>query len=236
MTSYGEQISKSIKDIFSNFIGDISVKFNINKTELERMFYSEVETKKDISQDESKEEEDRNKKKYKKSISNKSKKELISLCEEINLDTVGKKDDLINRLIKQWKKENKLSKNPELFKFKNEDKSEYTDSEKRNTTIETHSIKTMITKVVIMMNDYGNYVHNPTGLVFDKSSECVVGKQEENGDITDLTEDDLELCKQYKFKYNQPIFIEENEEDELVEYEEEENEDEELVEYEEEEN
>jgi hypothetical protein len=44
-------------------------------------------------------------------------------------------------------------------------------------------------------NKFGNYCHEETGFVFDPRTERVLGKQTENGDIKQLTADDLKLCQ-----------------------------------------
>jgi len=60
--------------------------------------------------------------------------------------------------------------------------------------------------ITIQKNNYGNYVHEQTELVFDSLSKCVIGRQKKNGEIEPLTRDDISLCRQYKFRY----FIPEN--------------------------
>ncbi len=57
------------------------------------------------------------------------------------------------------------------------------------------------TKYRIAKNRFGNYTHSSTGLVFRSAKEKVVyGKQDDKGDIHDLTEDDIQMCKKYKFQ------------------------------------
>ena len=57
-------------------------------------------------------------------------------------------------------------------------------------------------KLAIRKNKYGNFVHEPTQLVFKSYTEKVVTKkQSEDGKLTDLSEEDIENCKKYGFKY-----------------------------------
>lgn len=59
-------------------------------------------------------------------------------------------------------------------------------------------------QVVIRKNKYGNYVHDVTGLVF-KIKDCsqkkkvVIGVQNSEGDIFNLSEYDVQNCKKYRF-------------------------------------
>ena len=42
------------------------------------------------------------------------------------------------------------------------------------------------------------------GLVFSKLDKNVIGKQNEDGTIIELTKNDIELCNKFKFKYILP--------------------------------
>lgn len=58
------------------------------------------------------------------------------------------------------------------------------------------------TRHTISKNKFGNYTHVPTGLVFKSAQEKVVyGKQDEEGEIHDLTEEDIQMCKKFKFPF-----------------------------------
>lgn len=79
--------------------------------------------------------------------------------------------------------------------------------ENRNENI-VEKIKTSITNIVIKKNKFGNYEHEPTKMVFNKATKTVVGKQMENGNIVELTTEDINICNEYKFKYKLPEKIE----------------------------
>lgn len=64
-------------------------------------------------------------------------------------------------------------------------------------------IQQNIQTIHIRRNMYGNYVHEPTGLVFDKDEKIVYGKQD-GSEIKDLTDEDIEQCKKYKFVWRIP--------------------------------
>ena len=103
------------------------------------------------------------------------KKELEVLCKEKGLSDKGKKEDLINRLI--------------------------SNINKADTVINT--ILTGLSSIMITKNKFGNYEHCPTKFIFNKTTKIVIGKQE-GEKIISLTERDIEICNQYKFKYNLP--------------------------------
>ena len=65
-------------------------------------------------------------------------------------------------------------------------------------------IKTQIAPISIEGNRFGNYEHYGTHFVFDKISQEVIGKQNENGNIDQLTYEDIDNCNKHKFKYVLP--------------------------------
>tara|TARA_Y100001972_G_C7607993_1_gene304745 strand:+ start:63 stop:665 length:603 start_codon:yes stop_codon:yes gene_type:complete len=107
-------------------------------------------------------------------LNKKSKKELQEMCIKLDINDKGNKKELIER-IQKGKKETVVDK-----------------------------IKTVITSIIIKKNKFDNYEHEQTGFVFNKTTKCVIGKQSNNGDILQLDDDDIEICKQYKFKFNIP--------------------------------
>ena len=58
--------------------------------------------------------------------------------------------------------------------------------------------------VVIKRNQFGNYIHGPSQLVFDKITKKVLGRQDESGEIITLCKKDVLLCKQYSFEFDLP--------------------------------
>jgi hypothetical protein len=53
----------------------------------------------------------------------------------------------------------------------------------------------------IRRNLHGNYEHAETGLVVNVNNKAVYGKQNKDGTVSPLTEDDIKLCQLYKFNY-----------------------------------
>lgn len=123
-----------------------------------------------------------------KELKKKSKGDLQRMCQEINQSDKGKKEELIKRIIKG----------------------------KVDTVVD--KIRTSITSIIVKKNKFDNYEHIHSGLVFNKNTKCVIGKQDHNtGNVLSLNEDDIEICKQYKFKFNIPKNLNEDEDDILEE-------------------
>ena len=57
--------------------------------------------------------------------------------------------------------------------------------------------------IAINKNKFGNYEH-PSGLVLNLNKECY-GRQKDDGTILPLTEEDIEICKNLKLKWINPI-------------------------------
>ena len=58
--------------------------------------------------------------------------------------------------------------------------------------------------VAIRRNVHGNHEHPETSFVFDPKTKKVTGKQNENGQVDPLTEEDIDICNKYKFSYVLP--------------------------------
>ena len=58
-----------------------------------------------------------------------------------------------------------------------------------------------IPSITIKRNQFDNYEHADTKLVFNNKTQKVYGKQNPDGSISDLTDEDINLCNKYKFQY-----------------------------------
>lgn len=123
--------------------------------------------------------------------------DLKQLCKDKGLKTSGKKAELLERL-NQPIVEKTTQKKP---------------SHKKITTVLQKVIHDAHT-LNIRRNVFGNYEHAETGFIFDELTHTVIGKQNETTDpmtnspvIEPLTERDIELCKEYNFKYKIPNTI-----------------------------
>lgn len=61
--------------------------------------------------------------------------------------------------------------------------------------------------ITIKRNKFGNYEHEETGLVMDRETKKIIGKQMPNNSILELTAEDIDTCKLWKFDYNLPSII-----------------------------
>lgn len=128
--------------------------------------------------------------------------ELKALCRARGLVLKGKKADLISRL---------SGVDTDSLPAKAPAKSKKT---KKNKSVATSKVISALTdnipEITIRRNKFGNLEHPETGLVFDKETKSVIGKQNDNDTIDDLTEDDIELCKKFKFKFKMPENLDKN--------------------------
>lgn len=109
-----------------------------------------------------------------------TKTDLMKLCKERNLSCKGTKFDLGMQI---------LGFHSNVF---NKDSNKSTSFQQPNEPI------------IIQKNNYGHYVHDSTNLVFDPMSRLVIGKQNLEGKISDLTRNDIYTCQQFKFQYLLP--------------------------------
>ncbi|MDC0230933.1 SAP domain-containing protein [Aureispira] len=123
---------------------------------------------------------------------------LKALCRKYSLKVTGKKEILIQRLV-DFMNNGCESVSGSGSKSKSGSKKK---SSKKNveSKIQT-AIKEKIPVIQIRRNQFGNYEHKETGFVFSKIDKNVIGKQNDSGVLDELTEDDIELCNKYKFKY-----------------------------------
>jgi len=131
-----------------------------------------------------------------------NKKELEALCRSRNHKVSGSKQELIGRLTgSEPKKEVKVSE-PKPKKVTRAD------------VASSPVIKNLISQtnvIPILTNAFGNLEHPETSLVFDRKTENVIGKQGDDGTILPITDDDIQLCKKFKFKFNIPENLDTNE-------------------------
>lgn len=61
-----------------------------------------------------------------------------------------------------------------------------------------------VPRLSVHRNSFGNYEHPETGFCVDSKTKKVIGKQNDNGTIDDLTPRDLEICLKYGFEFVTP--------------------------------
>jgi hypothetical protein len=167
------------------------------------------------------------------SLSNMKKPELILICKKYSLKVSGNKQELINSIIKKCSKGDTstvddlsdLSSNvdemddvngidgddgiDEIKPKKPTKKSLVKSSTKSSVKPIKKSITPVVkkatngTSIVITKNSHGKYEHTESGIVFDTNRKAI-GTQGADGKIIGLTEDDIDICNQFKFLYDIP--------------------------------
>jgi hypothetical protein len=173
--SIHNSIKKIIEEYLDNYINCISEKFNLDKTELKNILEN---PKKNINKNVTSDV------KVDSNLNKMSKRELVELCKIKGLKYSGTKASLISYIQNGEKKQD-----IKLKKEKN---------------IVLNNLVSKIPEIAIRRNNFGNFAHPETDLVFDNLSKKVIGKQKKDGTIENLNKETIELCKQYKFNYDLP--------------------------------
>lgn len=122
-----------------------------------------------------------------------SRNELVAHCKARNLKVSGTKAELIERLTGSTSIKPTPTKEASKIVKKTQSPSGI-----------PKVIQSYIQTIKIARNSFGNFQHEETGLVFDRNSKQVLGKQNPNGQIDPLTLETIELCNKFKFKYVLP--------------------------------
>ena len=106
------------------------------------------------------------------------KNELVELCKSKNLKHGGTRNDLIQRILS---------------------------SEKQAETqpLITPQLVSKVEPLSLRRNKFGNFEHLETSFVFNQKT-AVYGKQNVDGSIAPLTVEDINICNKYKFSFEIP--------------------------------
>lgn len=207
MSSIYSKIINNISVSISELLENISEKYSLPLEELNEMWMNESEKPKKVtkkvspkkinSEEEKVPDPSQDKDLDPQKIINYSVSELKELCKRYNLKVSGKKDELIARLTSGDKKKEEEKKETIIDVMKKPTKKDETKDEK--------VLKKISPKVIVpRRNEFGNYMHAETKLVFDKITKLVIGRQMDNGEIAILNKDDIENCNKYKLAYVLP--------------------------------
>lgn len=125
-----------------------------------------------------------------KQLKSKLRGDLVSICKEMGLHSSGTKAVLIDRI---------LSKSPNHI------------SNKSTAVVVPRVLETFSNRntILIVKNTYGNYEHQDSGLVFDKDTQKVIGRQV--GEFVEkLTRDSINYCDMYGLTYDTVMSTEDN--------------------------
>ena len=196
MTSFQQQIQEALNVPVKNYISYISKVYKLDENQLLDIWYGQknlLEKTENIHEEIIEEvEEPSDPELDPEKLLKCSKAELVGLCKSRGLKCSGKKSDLLTRLLGKEVQPVKKSKKKKPKKV----------------TIETtkifKKINVNIPTIQIRKNQFGNYEHPETGFVFSKEGKFVIGKQLSDGEISDLSTEDIDLCNKYKFSFNMP--------------------------------
>jgi hypothetical protein len=176
-------IINSVNDTIDAFISEICTEFN-----LDRNYIKDIWTKRYSNLPENKDQKDTDKELNHGKLLNYLKTELVVLCKKRGVKCTGNKTQLIKNLLSRGGAVKKVKK-----------------VKKRNAKPKISSItKNLISDIPVYKlnrNRFGNHEHTDTSLVFDRISKKVIGKQNKDGTINDLSSEDINVCKQYNFSY-----------------------------------
>lgn len=193
--SLKETLQNHVENVVSKFIELVAEKHNIEKEKLFELWGEKnVKSKPSLTNVDT---EDMSHERLLKA----TKPELSSLCKMKGLKCTGVKDELIARLLGKETSKKETSKK-EVKPKDSRGSSEVSDVIKKLTA--------KIPVIAIRRNTHGNLEHPSTGLVFDKNGKICIGKQKDDGKIEDLTDDDIQVCHQYKFEFKIPDNLDKN--------------------------
>ena len=227
--SFNKIVQNSMDKAITDFIHKIANKYNINSSELLPEWYGKnIEIVESTSSSQNQETEGCT---TREDLLKMKKPEIQALCKKNELKYSGTKTELIDILLGCANGKSKKAPIKKTTEIKPTPKP---------TPIET-LIANQSSTIAIRRNQFGNHEHPETGLIFDKKTKKVIGKQNDDGSIEDLTVAYIDLCNKHKFGYVLPddleqktslddIDVEELEEDEILESEDEQFEEDDIME------
>ena len=217
--SLSQNVQNAVDKIVKDFIQRVAHKYNLDANGLFSEWSGEATTDAltTKSDNETEEVEIQNSKVHEE-LSKMKKPELQSICREKGLKCSGTKTELIDILLGKDTKKSSTTQKKILVKKA---------PEKEQTPIAT-KLASQIPTIAIRRNQFGNHEHPETGLIFNKKTKKVFGKQNDDGSIEDLTPAHIDTCNKHKFDYELPenleqkaslddIEVDELEEEEVIE-------------------
>jgi len=197
--SLSESILNYINDAVEKYIDRVVDKYNLNKDELYNLWTSgsdkavknvksnttKVSALTSIDTDDISEER----------LIKCTKVELSALCKARSLKCTGTKSVLISRL---------LGNDENAAVVKKVSKSTKGSKAATSSSSVINKLTANVPNVAIRRNRFDNYEHPETHFVFDKKTQRVLGKQDDDGTVLPLSVEDINMCKKYKFNYMVP--------------------------------
>lgn len=184
------KLEKNMNVNFDKFLDSIVETYGVDKSELLELA-KQFEVKKEVKKETSMPEGELNPVELVK----KTVVELKALCKERGHKVSGKKEELVSRL---------LGKTVDLPKTEKKERKTKEKTETKFSKPLMHKIKEAKEQLVIRKNNFGNFMHLESGLVLDKDTHVAKGKQNEDGTISELTDEDIENARLFGIKYELP--------------------------------
>jgi len=180
--SLKESAITGLNSIIDKYIAIVSQRYNIDENELQQLWSNKNGASIDQPKSTIKSSDSE--------LNNLTKTELIQICKGKNIKVSGSKTELIERILNTEGKieENQAPKSKQLVQQ----------------PIIIKKLVEKIPKLEISKNNFGNFEHKESGLVFDNKTQKVYGRQNSDGTISDLTHEDINICNKYKFLYTVP--------------------------------
>ena len=198
-----EQLTTNIKNIVEKYTRVVSEKYQLDENELLELFYGNFKESTTKSSTKSSTKSTTNQKLDNvdtedlsvERLTKCNKTELNALCKTKGLKCSGTKEALIQRLLgkeEQSEQKKPMKKTPVKTPVKTEKKPSIIEnllSDKKNK--------------LARRNEFGNWFFPGTRIVLNQKL-CAIGFQEEDGTVSELTDDGIEECKKYKITYKIP--------------------------------
>lgn len=195
-SSLSETLNTTIDSIIRTFITEISTKLSIDETALTEIWYNGSAPAIKASAPRTKTTTTTT------GLNNEllklTKNELVEMCKAKKLKTSGSKQDLVQRIEES---ENGGGTQTRLL------------ATKQAPVVKAPPVVTKLVAklpiIQIQRNKFGNFEHYDTHLLFNNKTQKVYGRQNSDGSISQLTEDDIDLCNKFKFTYEIPMNLNE---------------------------
>jgi hypothetical protein len=126
-------------------------------------------------------------------------KTLKGILKSLGLKVSGKKADLLSRIMNSDKEPKKSPSRKSPAKTSSSKKKKQTRLLPVNGKVELQKRQIHFKKI----DDF--HVHEDSNLIIDSETKMIIGKYDiDTKSMVNLTESDIETCKQYKFRYNVP--------------------------------
>ena len=225
--SFNKKLNILVENTIQDFIGKVGEKYDLDPNDLYMLWSGDEKTtvnKKLYEVPKATDEIDHN------HLLSCKVPELRAMCKQRKLKCSGNKSELITILL--GKKEN--TESPVKSTTKSSVRSPTKTIKKIDDTDKPiiKKITSKISTIPIRRNQFHNHEHPETCLVFCVKTKKVIGKQQDDGSVSQLTPIDIENCHKFKFEYNIPENLDSKTklDDEQVDELEEEEEDEEIIE------